>query len=72
MAPPKRVFRCGRCNRAFTPGEERVHSEWSGLSYCISVDACGRRAVRFKSRPEMTWKRSAIGASLPPVRLRRG
>lgn len=56
MAPPRRVYRCGRCNRAFKTGEERLSSQWSGLSYCLDIDACGRRASRWSGRPDIVWR----------------
>lgn len=52
----RRVYRCGRCNRAFKKGEERLHSDWSGLSYCTDIAGCSRRAPRFKDRPEIEWR----------------
>lgn len=59
MKPPQRVYCCGRCNRRFKTGEERIHSEWSGLSYCVDIDACGKRSARFVGRPEIIWRAPA-------------
>jgi DNA-directed RNA polymerase subunit RPC12/RpoP len=55
MTPPVRIYRCGRCNRAFKPDEERVHSSHSRLSYCTDLDACGRRAKSWMDRPEIRY-----------------
>jgi hypothetical protein len=56
MKPPKRVYRCGRCNRDFKTGEDRLHSEWSGLSYCIDIGLCAKRARRFTGRLPIVWR----------------
>jgi hypothetical protein len=55
MAAPKRVY-CCRCGREFKTGEERIHSDWSGNSYCIAIDACSRRARRFTGRVPISWR----------------
>jgi hypothetical protein len=64
--PPVREYRCGRCNRQFKTGEERLHSEWSGLSYCTDINACGRRAKSFVDRAPIVWRNIDL-----PARLRR-
>jgi hypothetical protein len=56
MTPPVRVYCCARCGLQFKKGEERLHSEWSGNSYCINVDACARRARRFTGRVPIVWR----------------
>jgi hypothetical protein len=53
--PPVRVYRCGRCNRPFKADEQRTHSVWSGLSYCVNLDACGKRAKTYVDRQPMRW-----------------
>lgn len=56
MAVPKRVYCCARCGREFKTGEDRLHSEWSGNSYCTNVDTCGKRARKFTERAPITWR----------------
>jgi len=56
MKPPKRVYCCARCGKKFKAGEERLHSDWSGNSYCTNLDTCAARARRYTGRVEIVWR----------------